>query len=91
VIDAATSSADADESKPAPDILVAALRQSGLAAEEVLFVGDSVWDVAAAARLNIPCVTLTCGGTCADELREAGAVAVFDDPADLLVHLRSVL
>ena len=56
MIDAATSSADAKESKPAPDILVAALEQSGLAAERVVFVGDSVWDVAAAGKLDIPCV-----------------------------------
>jgi HAD superfamily hydrolase (TIGR01509 family) len=91
VIDAATSSDDAADSKPAPDILVAGLRQSGLRAEEVLFVGDSVWDVEAAGRLGIACVALTCGGTCAHDLRKAGAIEVFDDPADLLGHLRSVL
>ena len=56
VIDTVTSSADAQQSKPAPDILVAALEQSGLAAERVVFVGDSVWDVVAAGKLNIPCV-----------------------------------
>ncbi|MCW3817525.1 HAD family hydrolase [Micromonospora sp. DR5-3] len=84
VIDTVTSSADAQESKPAPDILVAALDQSGLAAERVVFVGDSVWDVAAAGRLDIPCIGLTCGGTSRAELAAAGAVAVYDDPAALL-------
>ncbi|MGK5676247.1 HAD family hydrolase [Micromonospora sp. URMC 106] len=87
VIDTVTSSADAEESKPAPDILVAALEQSGLAAERVVFVGDSVWDVAAAGRLDIPCVGLTCGGTSRGELAGAGAVAVYDDPAALLAAL----
>ncbi|MEU5960741.1 HAD family hydrolase [Micromonospora parva] len=87
VVDTVTSSADARESKPAPDILEAALAQSGLAAERVVFVGDSVWDVAAAGKLNIPCVGLTCGGTSRGELAGAGAVAVYDDPAALLSEL----
>jgi HAD superfamily hydrolase (TIGR01509 family) len=82
-ISAATSSADADASKPAPDILEAALRQSGLDAHDVVYVGDSVWDVAAANRLSIPCVALTCGGTSAAELVEAGAAEIYADPADL--------
>ncbi|GAA2699938.1 HAD family hydrolase [Micromonospora olivasterospora] len=84
VIDEVTSSADADRSKPAPDILVAALEQSGLESSRVVFVGDSVWDVAAAGKLDIPCVGLTCGGTSRGELAGAGAVAVYDDPAALL-------
>ncbi|MGV9212511.1 HAD family hydrolase [Micromonospora sp. RB23] len=87
VVDTVTSSADAKESKPAPDILEAALEQSGLAAERVVFVGDSVWDVAAAGKLDIPCVGLTCGGTSRGELAGAGAVAVYDDPAALLAEL----
>jgi HAD superfamily hydrolase (TIGR01509 family) len=84
VIDTVTSSADAKASKPSPDILIAALDQSGLAAERVVFVGDSVWDVAAAGKLDIPCIGLTCGGTSRAELAGAGAVAVYDDPAALL-------
>ncbi|SCF27507.1 Haloacid dehalogenase superfamily, subfamily IA, variant 2 with 3rd motif like haloacid dehalogenase/haloacid dehalogenase superfamily, subfamily IA, variant 3 with third motif having DD or ED/haloacid dehalogenase superfamily, subfamily IA, variant 1 with third motif having Dx(3-4)D or Dx(3-4)E [Micromonospora viridifaciens] len=84
VIDTATSSADARRSKPAPDILVAALEQSGLTAERVVFVGDSVWDVAAAGKLDIPCIGLTCGGTSRAELAGAGAAAVYDDPGALL-------
>ncbi|MCL7457004.1 HAD family hydrolase [Micromonospora echinofusca] len=87
VIHTITSSADARESKPAPDILVAALEQSGLAAERVVFVGDSVWDVAAAGELDVPCVGLTCGGTSRGELAGAGAVAVYEDPAALLATL----
>ncbi|RKN39354.1 HAD family hydrolase [Micromonospora endolithica] len=87
VIHTVTSSADAKESKPAPDILQAALAQSGLDAARVVFVGDSVWDVAAAGQLDIPCVGLTCGGTSRGELAGAGAVAVYDDPAALLAAL----
>ena len=84
VIDAATSAGDARESKPEPDIVEAALRDLGLLPSQVVFVGDSVWDVAACAKLDVPCVGLTCGGTSRGELAGAGAVAVYEDPADLL-------
>jgi HAD superfamily hydrolase (TIGR01509 family) len=83
-IDVATSASDAEESKPAPDILGVALDRAGLAPDEVVLVGDSVWDIRAAANLSIPCIAVTCGGTSAAELTEAGAVAVYRDPADLL-------
>ncbi|MGX6601082.1 HAD family hydrolase [Micromonosporaceae bacterium Da 78-11] len=87
VITAATSSSDAEQSKPASDILQAALEQSGVDPEQAVFVGDSVWDVQAAAKLDIPCIGLVCGGTSAAELTEAGAVATYDDPAALLAAL----
>jgi HAD superfamily hydrolase (TIGR01509 family) len=83
-IDVATSASDAKQSKPAPDILGVALDRAGLVADEVVLVGDSVWDVRAAANLRILCIAVTCGGTSASELAEAGAVAVYRDPADLL-------
>jgi HAD superfamily hydrolase (TIGR01509 family) len=84
VITAATSSADAEESKPAPDILEAALEQSGVDPKRAVFVGDSVWDVKAAGKLGIPCIGLTCGGTSAAELLDAGAVETYENPAALL-------
>jgi HAD superfamily hydrolase (TIGR01509 family) len=89
VVTAATSSADAEQSKPAPDILEAALSQSGVDPRQCVFVGDAVWDVKAAAKLDIPCIGLASGGTSAAELREAGAVETYRDPADLLRHLGS--
>ena len=87
VIDTATSSSDAKESKPAPDILQAALDRSDVDPRRAVFVGDAVWDVRAAGELGIPCIGLTCGGTGAAELREAGAVATYADPAALLNDL----
>jgi phosphoglycolate phosphatase-like HAD superfamily hydrolase len=84
VIYAATSSSDADSGKPAPDILQAALDQSGLDPAHAAFVGDAVWDGIAAARAGVPFVAVSCGGTSAAELREAGAVEVWRDPAELL-------
>jgi HAD superfamily hydrolase (TIGR01509 family) len=91
-LSAATNSDDAEQTKPAPDILTAALESAGLRAERVVFVGDAVWDVHSAAKLDIPCIGLTCGGISAAELREAGAVEVYEDPAGLLdAYDRSIL
>lgn len=86
VIAVATSSADADESKPAPDIVEAALSQAGLKPDQAVFIGDTVWDIAAAGHLDIPCIAVTCGGTSRAELANAGAAGVYDDPGDLLAN-----
>lgn len=86
-ITTATSASDAEAGKPAPDILQAALSSSGLAADEVVFVGDAVWDGYACGKLGIPFVAVTCGGTSAAELRDAGAVSAYPDPAALLRDL----
>jgi HAD superfamily hydrolase (TIGR01509 family) len=88
-LDAATSANDAKESKPAPDILVAALEAIGVEAADAIFVGDAVWDMKAAGALGIPAIGVTCGGVRASELREAGAVEVYDGPRDLLQNLPS--
>ena len=82
-----TTSEDVERSKPAPDLLHVALDAHGLDPSRTTVVGDTVWDVGAATRDGMPCVGLTCGGISAQELREAGAVQVYDDPADLLAHL----
>jgi HAD superfamily hydrolase (TIGR01509 family) len=86
-IDGATSSGDAERTKPEPDIIEAALRLLSLDVNQAVYVGDSIWDIAACAKLGLPCVALTCGGTSRAELASAGAVAVYEDPADLLAHL----
>jgi HAD superfamily hydrolase (TIGR01549 family) len=80
----ATSSSEAGESKPAPDLVSIALERAGAAPEDAVFVGDTVWDVHACRDAGVPCVTVLTGGAGAGELREAGAVAVYQGPADLL-------
>ena len=72
--DAWTTSADAERSKPAPDILEVALSRVG--GSSGVMVGDSIWDCAAAAKLDIPTVTVLTGGFSEDELVDAGAVSV---------------
>ncbi len=88
-IDAATSANDAKESKPAPDILEAALESAGVDAAHAVYVGDAVWDMKAAGALGIPAIGVTCGGIQAAQLREAGAVEVYEGPRDLLENLAS--
>jgi HAD superfamily hydrolase (TIGR01509 family) len=87
VIADATSSADADASKPEPDIFAIALERAGLDAERALVVGDSVWDVEAAGRIGLRTIGVLTGGFGEAELRDAGAIAVYDDPQALLDEL----
>jgi HAD superfamily hydrolase (TIGR01509 family) len=86
-IDCVTSSADAAESKPSPGILRAALDRLGLGPEDVVFVGDSVWDVQAATQLDVGTIGLTCGGISEAELLAAGAREVHANPGALLESL----
>jgi HAD superfamily hydrolase (TIGR01509 family) len=84
VIDAVTGSADADSSKPDPDIIEVALAKAELRPQDAVFVGDAVWDVQACAKAGVRCVGLESGGTSAAELLDAGAVRTYRDAADLL-------
>lgn len=87
LIDVETSSDDADKSKPHPDIFCAALAKLGMAQpDQVIVVGDTPYDAEAAAKAGLRTVGLLCGGWSEDDLRQAGCVAVFKDPADLLAH-----
>jgi HAD superfamily hydrolase (TIGR01549 family) len=87
--DTATTAEDAEESKPHPELVDEALSRvgDGVGAGRACLVGDSVWDVEAAARAGVPAYGLLAGGYGRAELEEAGAVAVYDDVADLLAHL----
>lgn len=80
----ATTSSEVDEGKPSPDLLSGAVEQHGLDPKRTVAIGDTVWDVKAAEKAGLPCIGVTSGGISEVELREAGAVEVYDDPADLL-------
>jgi HAD superfamily hydrolase (TIGR01549 family) len=87
--DAWTTAEDAAESKPHPELLEAALDRTR--GDRAVMIGDATWDAIAAARVGVPTIGLRCGGFGEAELRAAGAVAVYDDPADLLAHLDEAL
>ena len=85
LIQQASSADDAERSKPDPDIVQAALRSSGSQAARSAMVGDTPYDVEAAARARVPAIALRCGGWW-DDAALAQARAIYDDPADLLAH-----
>jgi HAD superfamily hydrolase (TIGR01509 family) len=87
LVEAETSSDDAERSKPHPDIFEAALARLALPKEAVVVVGDSPWDAKAAANAGLRSVGLLCGGFPAADLREAGCGELYASPEDLLRHL----
>lgn len=82
-----TSGEDAEVAKPEPDIVAVALERAGVEAAHAVMVGDSVWDIESAGRAGVRAIGVRSGGISRGELLDAGAVAVFDDPADLLEHV----
>jgi HAD superfamily hydrolase (TIGR01509 family) len=76
--------------KPDPDLFIAAAAKLGTDTDGAIVVGDSVWDMLAAVRCRGLGVGLLSGGYGDQELRQAGAIRVYDDPADLLDHLDEV-
>lgn len=82
-----TTSADVEATKPQPDLVAAALDKAGDLTG--MMIGDTTWDVEAAARAELKTVAVLTGGFGEQELREAGAVAVFASPVELLDALDS--
>jgi HAD superfamily hydrolase (TIGR01549 family) len=79
-----------EHAKPDPDLFLAAAERLGADVADAVVVGDSVWDLLAARRARALGVGLLSGGYGREELERAGAYRVYDDPADLLLHLDEV-
>ena len=79
-----TSSNDAEASKPAPDIVEVALNKIQLEPSQVVMLGDTPYDIESAKGAEVGVIALRCGGF--DDTQLAGALAIYDDPADLLAH-----
>lgn len=79
------SADDAQQSKPDPDIVRAALKKIGAAASDALMIGDTPYDVEAAARAGVRTIAFRCGGW--NDTALQGAVAIYDGPWDLLARL----
>ena len=78
---------DVEHAKPNPDLWLAAAARLSVSPESSIAVGDSVWDLLAARRGRMLGVGLLSGGYGQEELERAGAYRVYEDPADLLVHI----
>lgn len=85
LFDEATTASDVNQSKPDPDVVQSALKQIGLPPEKVLMVGDTPYDVQAAERAGVGVVAVRSGGW--DDESLEGAVAIYDNPGDILAHL----
>ncbi len=81
---------DVERAKPDPDLFLAAALRLGVDITASVVVGDSVWDLLAARRARALGVGLLSGGYGAEELEQAGAYRVYQDPLDLLRHLDEV-
>jgi HAD superfamily hydrolase (TIGR01509 family) len=85
LIETETSSDDAEASKPDPDIFEAALdRLDGVAPDEAVVIGDTPYDAEAARKAGLRTIGLLGGGWTAEELMQAGCIATYRDPAELL-------
>jgi phosphoglycolate phosphatase-like HAD superfamily hydrolase len=81
LVDGWTDSGDVDATKPEPDLVRAAMEKAG--GGDAVMVGDSTWDCVAAGRAGIETVAVLTGGFSEAELREAGAVVVFESIEEL--------
>lgn len=79
-----------DYAKPDPDLFVEAARRLGTTTQGSYVIGDSIWDMIAAARCGALGIGLLSGGYGREELMSAGALRVYDDPADMLLHLDEI-
>ena len=87
LLQAETSTDDAERSKPEPDIFEAALQRLGdMDPKQVVVIGDTPYDAEAAGKAGLRAIGVLCGGWSEDALRRAGCIAVYRDPADLLAQ-----
>ncbi|HZS04194.1 MAG TPA: HAD family hydrolase [Blastocatellia bacterium] len=87
LIEDEASADDVKQSKPHPDIFEAALGKLGnIRAGEAVAVGDTPYDAEAAGKAGVRTIGVLCGGFPEDDLRKAGCIAIFRDPADLLAR-----
>ncbi|HWD91301.1 MAG TPA: HAD family hydrolase [Verrucomicrobiae bacterium] len=92
LVEKSTSSDDAQKTKPAPDIFQAAMRNLGNPPKNtVVVIGDTPHDATAARRAGLPVAGVLCGGFSEADLRSHGCFAVFQDPADILANLATLL
>ena len=84
LLTAKTSSDDAENSKPDPDIILAALDEGGLTPATAILLGDTPYDIEAGRRASVDTVALLSGGWDADALQDA--IAIYEDPEDVLRH-----
>lgn len=86
LVDVKTSSDDAEESKPAPDIFEVVLRKLGIAGVDAVAIGDTPYDASAGGKAGMATIGVLCGGFTETSLREAGCADVYPGPAALFAR-----
>ena len=86
--DAWTTSADVESTKPAPDLVHAALERVGGSAKDAVMVGDTPWDIHAASKAGVGTLAVLTGGFAIEELEKSGALGVFESVAELASRLQ---
>lgn len=84
LLEEATTSSDAEQSKPEGDIVQAALDRAGLRPDEAVLIGDTPYDIESASKAGVRTIAVRSGGWDDDDLKDA--LAIYEDPADLLEH-----
>lgn len=84
LLEEATTSSDAEHSKPEPDIVEAALKKLNLEPDQAVMLADTPYDIEAASKCGVETIAFRCGGF--DDSQLQGAIAIYDHPADLLAH-----
>jgi HAD superfamily hydrolase (TIGR01509 family) len=84
LVEEKSSSEDVKQSKPDPDVVEVTLHKMGLPPDQVVMIGDTPYDIEAARKAGVATIAFRCGGWTDKEL--AGAIAIYNDPADLLAH-----
>jgi HAD superfamily hydrolase (TIGR01549 family) len=91
LVESETSADAVERSKPHPDIFEEAIAQlDGIARDDAIVIGDTPYDAEAAGKAGLRTVGVLCGGFSEQVLREAGCVAIYGDPADLLANYASL-
>jgi len=83
-VDDIVNSGDVENSKPAPDIVQAALEAAGVSPDRAVMVGDTVYDIRAAKAAGVACIALLGGGIGEQELRQEGPAAIYGNCSELL-------
>jgi HAD superfamily hydrolase (TIGR01549 family) len=84
LLDVATTSSDAKDSKPSPDIVQAALKKINMEPNQAVMIGDTPYDIESANKAGVNVIAVRCGGF--DDTQLKDAIAIYDDPGDLLAR-----
>ena len=87
LVDGWTDSGDVEQTKPEPDLVLAALETAGAKPADAVMIGDSTWDCEAAKRAKVRSIGVLTGGFSEQELLDAGAAGVFTSVDELRRNL----